>query len=271
MSTSDDPIEAPAHHAELPRVTLAGTWVHGVTMQQALDVVAASAARGEGGWVVTPNLDILHRLVHDASFAELIEPATLRLADGMPLVWASRVQGTPLPERVAGSDMILALCERAASDGLPVFLLGGDAGVADEAAEVLRARYESIDIRGTACPPFGFERNEAYYAGLIEQLRLAAPTIVFVALGCPKQEKLIARLRSDMPDAWYLGVGISFSFVTGDVARAPGWMRRIGLEWLHRLAQEPRRLARRYLVVGIPFAVRLLVGSAVARLRGRQD
>ncbi|MEO1716155.1 MAG: WecB/TagA/CpsF family glycosyltransferase [Planctomycetota bacterium] len=252
----------------LPTITLAGQRIHAVTMQQTLDAIAADAKHKLGGWVVTPNLDILHKLVHDESFRDLVAPASLFLPDGKPLIWASKLQRTPLPERVAGSDLISTLSERAASEGLSIFLLGGDPGAADEAADVLHTRHPDLTILGTECPPFGFENDAEYMTNLETKLTQANPDIVFVALGCPKQEKLITRLRPLLPNAWFLGVGISFSFLAGRVNRAPVWMQRTGLEWLHRLAQEPGRLARRYLVIGIPFAIRLLIGSMAARFRG---
>ncbi|MGP1271834.1 MAG: WecB/TagA/CpsF family glycosyltransferase [Phycisphaerales bacterium] len=260
---------AAAPPAEPPRVTLAGAWVHAITMQRALDHIEHESLAGRGGWVVTPNLDILHKLVHDEAFAALVAPASLRLPDGMPLVWASRIQGTPLPERVAGSDLVGRLAERAATAGLSVFLLGGDEGVAEMAAEVLIRRHPGLRIAGVECPPFGFERDEGYLERLTAMLREAKPDIVFVGLGCPKQERLIDRLRHELPSAWFLGIGISFSFLAGRVQRAPGWMQRVGLEWAHRLAQEPGRLAHRYLVVGIPFVIRLLVSAATTRIRER--
>lgn len=252
----------------LPTISLAGQRIHALTMQQTLDAITADAKASLGGWVVTPNLDILHKLVHDTSFRDLVTPASLFLPDGKPLIWASKLQGTPLPERVAGSDLISTLSERAASEGLSIFLLGGDPGAADEAAEVLRARHPTLNILGTECPPFGFESDADYLAKLETTLAEAKPDIVFVALGCPKQEKLITRLRPLLPAAWFLGVGISFSFLAGRVERAPKWMQKTGLEWLHRLAQEPGRLAKRYLIVGIPFAIRILIGSIATRFKG---
>lgn len=252
----------------LPTITLAGQRIHAVTMQQTLDAIAADARANLGGWVVTPNLDILHKLVHDHAFRELVAPATLFLPDGKPLIWASKLQCTPLPERVAGSDLISTLSARAEDESLSIFLLGGDPGAADEAAAVLRERHPNLTIAGTECPPFGFENDAEYIASLEATLAEARPDIVFVALGCPKQEKLIVRLSPLLPSAWFLGVGISFSFLAGRVQRAPGWMQKTGLEWVHRLAQEPGRLAKRYLVVGIPFALRLLTGSLTTRFRG---
>lgn len=257
-----------ATNAEPGRVHLAGAWVHKLTMSETVDRIDRAIGAHLGGWVLTPNLDILHKLTHDAAFASLVEPATIRVADGMPLVWASRIAGNPLPERVAGSDLVWRVCERAAPRGWRVFLLGGDEGVADRAARVLEARYPGLAVAGTHCPPFGFESNPDEMNAVRGALERARPEVVLVALGCPKQERLIVALRPDFPRAWFFGIGISLSFVTGDVRRAPPWVRRIGLEWLHRLIQEPGRLARRYLLVGIPFAARLLWGSVLARFRG---
>lgn len=266
-------LQSPASHPAdspdpaLPVVRLAGVAVHALRATQAVGHIVDSARRGRGGWVVTPNLDILRRLVHEPGFAQLCDGATLRLADGMPLVWASRLQRTPLPERVAGSDLIWSLSKAAADAALRVFLLGGNPGAADAAAEILRRRFPALVIAGTHCPPVGFESNPDLRRAVDTALNAADPHVVFVALGSPKQEKLIRELRGLFPGIWFLGIGISFSFVSGEVRRAPRWMQRIGLEWSHRLMQEPQRLFRRYLLDGIPFAVRLLVASFLAGLR----
>jgi N-acetylglucosaminyldiphosphoundecaprenol N-acetyl-beta-D-mannosaminyltransferase len=254
--------------AEPERISIVGAWVHRVTMQEAVDHIAESLEAGMGGWVVTPNLDILHKLTHDKEFAKLVEPSTLRLADGMPLVWASKLAGNPLPERVAGSDLVWNICKRAAQDGRSVYLLGGDEGIAVKAKGVLEEKYQGIRVAGTHCPPFGFENNTEEMQTIVCGLENSQPDIVLVALGCPKQERLIDKLRKEFPKTWFLGIGISLSFVTGDVQRAPGWCRKLGLEWAHRLIQEPKRLAHRYLVIGIPFAVKVLFASCTARFRG---
>jgi N-acetylglucosaminyldiphosphoundecaprenol N-acetyl-beta-D-mannosaminyltransferase len=237
--------------------------------ESAIDFVFSSLATSCGGWVITPNLDILRRLHRDPEFSRLCSGASLRLADGMPLVWASRLKGTPLPERVAGSDLIWTLSARAARDGRSVFFLGGNPGSAAAAAQKLSHMNPGLIVAGVECPPFGFESDPDYMRTLIERLQSARSDIVFVALGSPKQERLIVRLRELMPSTWFLGIGVSFSFVSGELRRAPVWLRRIGLEWVHRLLQEPRRLARRYLVDGIPFAVRLLMCSAFERFARR--
>lgn len=255
--------------APLPRIELLGVALHACTAAQASERLIACSQRGRGGWVLTPNLDILRRLRTDPAFARLCEGASLRLADGMPLVWASRLQGTPLPERVAGSDLIWRLSAAAADHRLPVFFLGGNPQTAEDAARILQGRNPSLLVAGTHCPPFGFESRPAEVRAIEEALLRARPAIVFVALGSPKQEQLIHGLISRHPACWFLGIGISFSFVSGEVARAPRWMRAVGLEWLHRLARDPRRLAKRYLLNGIPFGLRLLSVSAARGLRAR--
>lgn len=248
-------------------IDLLGIHLHVVDEQRCVEHVIDHAVTGEGGWVVTPNLDILRRCARDESMAAIVARADLAVADGMPLVWASRLQQTPLPERVAGSSLISTLSAAAADHGLSVFLLGGAPGTAEAAAKVLQRRSSHLDIAGTYCPPVGFETNRIELATIEQRLLEAQPDIVFVALGFPKQERLIERMAYVLPHAWWLGVGISFSFLTGDVRRAPLWVQRTGLEWLHRLFQEPRRLGRRYLIHGLPFAATLLATSALRGLR----
>lgn len=269
---NEDPGSA---QVNLPAVRLAGVVFHAVTEAQCIEHMISRSLAGCGGWVVTANLDHLRRLVREESYAQLCAGATMVVADGMPLIWASRIQGTPLPERVAGSTMTWKFSVAAADRGRSVFLLGGSPGTADAAAKVLRERSPDLRIAGTHCPPMGFERDQTKIDQIVELLVSARPDIIYVGLGSPKQEQLIKDLRSLLPGAWWIGVGVSFSFLSGDVRRAPRWMQRLGLEWVHRLVQEPRRLAGRYLVQGCPFAARLLAGAAVRRLRaafgGRKD
>lgn len=253
---------------DLPTIDMMGVELHAVTQQQAVEHILSELDAGRGGMLVTPNLDHLYRCVNDLSFAALVGEADLVVADGMPLVWAARVQGTPLPARVAGSDLIWSLSEAAARRKRSVYLLGGAPGTAESAAKVLVDKYPELTVAGVYCPPMGFERDPAETARIAEQLRAARPDIVYVALGSPKQERLICSIRSALPQAWWLGVGISFSFVCGEVNRAPRWMQRVGLEWLHRLVQEPRRLFKRYILQGLPFVPRLLAHAAWRRVTG---
>jgi len=246
-----------------PIVELNGVKLHAVTEAQVISHIISELDAGRGGVVVTPNLDHLRRYLHDLSFGALIAEADLVVADGMPLVWASRLQGTPLPERVPGSTLISSLSSAAGLKEKSIFLLGGDPGTADGAAAALKAKFPHCIIAGTYCPLFGFEKDYAQLSLIIQALSDSKPDIVYVALGSPKQEKLIAQLRPVLPDAWWIGVGNSFSFLAGHVKRAPVWMQKTGLEWTHRLFQEPRRLFRRYLIVGVPFAASLLSRATI--------
>jgi N-acetylglucosaminyldiphosphoundecaprenol N-acetyl-beta-D-mannosaminyltransferase len=248
----------------LPTILLHGVRFHAIDEQKCIEHILYEIEAGRGGFVVTPNVDHLARAGQDVSFAALIAEANLVVADGMPLVWASRLQGTPLPQRVAGSDLISSLSAAAAGQGKSIFLLGGDSGTADAAAAVLRDRYPQLKIAGKLCPAVGFEKDEAEIQRITSELQAAKPDIIFVALGSPKQERLIDRMRGTLPATWWLGVGVSFSFLCGNVRRAPVWMRNCGLEWTHRLIQEPKRLFKRYIIVGVPFAGWLL-GRATMR------
>jgi N-acetylglucosaminyldiphosphoundecaprenol N-acetyl-beta-D-mannosaminyltransferase len=189
------------------------------------------------------------------------------VADGMPLVWASRLQGTPLPERVAGSNLAWSASAVAANRRAAVFLLGGNPGVATEASRRLVAAVPGLRVVGTFSPPFGFERDPGAVPEMVQRIAESEARMVLVGLSFPKQELLIEQLRRACPDVWFLGVGISLSFIAGDVGRAPRWMQVHGLEWAHRLSQEPRRLAKRYLVHGLPFALRLLGSALQARAK----
>ncbi len=231
--------------------------------------IVDSAASGEGGWVVTPNVDILRRWHRDAAFRATVSGATLFTPDGAPIVWASRLQRDPLPGRLAGSDLFVDLYVRAVRAGLRVALIGGNPGSAEAAVSKLEHahRLPGGCVR-THCPPFGFERNEIEMQKIDDLLRQWRPAIVFVGLGSPKQENLIHGLRSRHPCGWYLGVGVSFSFVAGEIRRAPVWMRRSGLEWLHRVIQEPGRLARRYFISGMPFVIGLWCRALARSLCG---
>jgi N-acetylglucosaminyldiphosphoundecaprenol N-acetyl-beta-D-mannosaminyltransferase len=250
------------------RVRIMGAPMAVVTEAAAVQTIIDAAEAGRGHWTITANLDHLRRYHCEPLAKSLIDDADLVVADGMPLIWASRLAGEPLPERVSGSSMVWSICEEVSTRGQSVFLLGGDPGVAERAADVFRDRYPGLDIAGTTCPPVGFEDDEQELERIRHQIIKAAPQIVFVALGFPKQDVLIRSLRSSLPYASFLGVGISLSYATGDVSRAPGWICGLGLEWAYRLSQEPtRRLARRYLVHGLPFGLRLMASALLRRIR----
>ncbi len=261
--TSETTREAPR------RMSLMGAPMDIVTESQAVDEIVAAAERGMGHWTITANLDHLRLYHHSPTEKQLIDEADLVVADGTPVVWASRLAGEPLPERVSGSSMVWSICEAARQRGQAVFLIGGDPGVAARAASVLRGTYPGLAISGTSSPRAGFEHDEQEIARILEQMTQGTPQILFVALGFPKQDLLIRTLREYLPAASFLGVGISFSYVTGDLSRPPAWVCNVGLEWAYRLLQEPtHRLVRRYILDGVPFALQLMTSAARYRARG---
>jgi N-acetylglucosaminyldiphosphoundecaprenol N-acetyl-beta-D-mannosaminyltransferase len=264
------------------RVSLGGLPVGGLgidplTEAEVVAYVRRALDAGDGGWIVTPNVDILRMATVDPLLCKELNDADLVVADGAPLVWAARLAGTPLPERVAGSDLIWSLSQGLARDGRSVYLLGGTpapAGTgrlegAHRAAIALTTAYPGLRIAGHASPRYGFDTRPDELAEVCAELVEAKPDLVYVGLGFPRQERLIARLRADLPGAWFLGCGAAINFVAGDVPRARPWLRRAGLEWLDRLAREPGRLAGRYLRRDLPFATALLARAGLARLSRR--
>jgi len=241
-------------------VELAGVAFHALTEEETVDRVRGALAQGAGGRILTPNVDILRQ--DPAPYAA---DASLVVADGMPLVWASRLAGRPLPERVAGSSLIWSLSRALSVDGRSAFLLGGapPSGWA-RAADALRATCPALRVAGLS-PAFGFDADPARFARVRDAIVAASPDLVFVGLGFPRQEEVISRLRPVLPGAWFLGCGAAIDFVAGDRRRAPQWMQRNGLEWLYRLGSEPRRLAGRYLRHDAPYAARLLANAAARR------
>jgi N-acetylglucosaminyldiphosphoundecaprenol N-acetyl-beta-D-mannosaminyltransferase len=248
-------------------VELCGMPIASVDGGRLVDHVFDELRADRGGWLVTANLDFMRRYVRDPAARALYASADVRVADGMPLVWASWLLGTPLPERVAGSALVVPMCARAAREQQRVYLLGGDPAANEAAAQRLLADMPGLAIVGRSAPKISAEPTLAELEPVLAELRASQASIVFVAFGSPKQERVIAALRAELPQAWWIGVGISFSFVAGHVKRAPLILQRLGLEWLHRLAQEPRRLFRRYLLEDLPFAFELLAVVTRDRLR----
>ena len=199
--------------------------------------------------VVTPNVDHLVKLhrTADPAVTAAYRAADLTLADGTPVVAASRWFGSPVPERVPGSDLVPALLASATAEHpLTVFLLGAGPGVAEVAANHVARDWPHAEVVGTHCPPLGFERDDAENARILALLDAARPDVLVVGLGFPKQEKWVHAHRDRLACGTALCVGATIDFLAGNVARAPRWLGRVGLEWVFRLGLEPRRLAGRY-------------------------
>ncbi len=198
-------------------------------------------------YVVTPNVDHALLLRDSAPLRRAYEQADLVLADGMPIVWASRLLGRPLPQRVTGADLVPALLDAADSNRpLRVYLLGAGPGVAERAAAAIEKRWPAVRVVGTYSPPMGFENDEAENAKILRQIDAAAPDVLVVGLGAPKQELWVHAHRHGLRAKVALCVGATIDFLAGEKPRAPAWMRATGLEWLFRVASEPKRLLTRY-------------------------
>ncbi|GEJ58059.1 WecB/TagA/CpsF family glycosyltransferase [Anaeromyxobacter diazotrophicus] len=236
------------------RFVLGAVPVDRVTAAEALDRIGALVEAGRGGAVFTPNVDHVVLASRVPDLARAYAAADLSLADGVPVVWASRLLGAPVPEKVSGSDLLLPLVERAAARGWRTYLLGGAPGVADEAAARLRARFPALVVAGADAPRLTVDGAGDESAAALARLAAARPQLVLVALGAPKQELWIHRHRAALAPAVAVGVGAALDFAAGRVRRAPRWVSRAGLEWLWRLAREPRRLWRRYLMQDPAFA-----------------
>ena len=251
------------------RVQVARLGFDPLTEREVIETVREGWASSRGGSIIPVNVDVARMAARQPGLAALIDAGSLVVADGMPLVWASRAAGRALPERVTGSSLVFSLSEAAAADGRSVYLLGGAEGVPDAAAAALCTRFGGLRVAGTDSPPPGFDAAEDGVRRAIGGILAAAPDLVFVGLGFPRQERLIERLRQELPGSWYLACGGGITMAAGVTRRAPPLVQRLGLEWVHRLALEPRRLARRYLRDDLPFAVSMLARTAAARLTGR--
>lgn len=238
--------------------------------EEVVDLVCEALSVGRGGRIVTVNVDRLRGLTLEPSTRRLVEPDVVLVADGMPLVWASRLQGDALPGRVNGTNLLFALCEAAATQHLPVFLLGAPPGIGAKAAHNLREKFPDLSVFGTLSPPLGFEFQAGSMSELAHALAPMGPGIVFCAFGFPKEEMVMASLSAANSDQWFVTCGGSLEMLVGAKRRAPAWMQATGLEWLVRLVQEPRRLAGRYLKRDLPYLVGLMGRCVVVRYRKRK-
>jgi N-acetylglucosaminyldiphosphoundecaprenol N-acetyl-beta-D-mannosaminyltransferase len=226
-------------------IALLGVPVDGVTMQDTIDRVESFVLQGGFHQVATANADYLTRALEDAELREILASCDLVVADGMPLVWASRILGAPLPERVTGADLVPQLLALSARKGYRVFLFGGTEEANARAIANAEAQYPGLCFAGSLAPEIK-PLEEFDNDSILAAIDAAKPDILLVALGNPKQEKWIHRNRHRLNVPVSIGVGGTVDFLAGRLPRAPRWMQAAGAEWVYRLVQEPRRLAGRY-------------------------
>lgn len=237
----------------MQKIKIGKAHIDNVTLQEAISIIGNMIESDSKTYVVTPNLDHIVKLEKDDDFVKCYDAAGLVLADGTPLVLASRILRTPLKGRVTGSDLFPALCKFAADKGFKVFFLGGLDGVAQKAAQILMAKFEGLIVVGTYSPPFGFDKDEKENNKILAMINAVHPQLLFVGVGAPKQEKWMYRNIHALQINVALGIGASFDFEAGTIKRAPLWVRNVGMEWLWRFLNEPRRLFRRYFIDSAQF------------------
>lgn len=241
-----------------------GCRVDAVTLDEALEVLSRFIASGKPHHIVTLNAEMAYRALHDPEFRNIINRAGLVTPDGAGIVWAAHMLGSPVPERVAGIDLVQALAVRAAKEGWRLFLYGGAPGVAEEAARRLKKRYPGLNILGTSHGYLSPKEEEE----LLQNLRKTPPDVLLVALGSPKQEYWIARHLAELGIPVAIGVGGSLDVLAGRTKRAPRFMQRLGLEWLYRVMREPRRVKR---ILALPkFMIAVLAEARKERRRRRK-
>jgi N-acetylglucosaminyldiphosphoundecaprenol N-acetyl-beta-D-mannosaminyltransferase len=248
-----------------PVPTLMDMPINAVTHSAAVELVCASIAVGRGGMVLTPNIDILRQYLESDHLRTVFDRTDLLVADGMPLVVALRLQRTPVPERITGTDLLWALCGGAADAGLAVLLAGGRPGDAARAADRLRAELPDLKVQTHPC--FVTPDTEAAELAVLERTVVEAnPDVVFIGLPFLTQVAVMTELSRILPATWFVGVGSSFDLINGDRSRPPRWLQRLCLEWAWRLTRQPQ-MWRRYLVQDMPIAVRLVASALRTRWR----
>jgi N-acetylglucosaminyldiphosphoundecaprenol N-acetyl-beta-D-mannosaminyltransferase len=230
--------------------------IHALAMADVLGLLEQFVETRRPHQIVTVNLDFVRLARRDPAFRRAVNLADLAVADGMPLVWLSRLMGQTLPERIAGIDLLEAAAALAAGRGYRVYLLGAAPGIADAAAQELVRRYPALKIAGTYAPPHG-EFSATENENMLARVRAAGADMLFVAFGAPRQDTWIREHLQGLGVPLCMGVGGSFNFLAGQQPRAPRWVQQAGLEWVHRLVHEPRRLWKRYLLGDLPILARI--------------
>ena len=243
------------------RVNVLGVGVSAINMSDALTAIDRWVACGAHRYICVTGVHGVMESQADPTLRDIHNRAGLVTPDGMPLVWLSWLRGYGEVERVYGPDLMLACCGASVSKGYRHFFYGGGPGVPERLAAQLLTRFPGLQIAGTWSPPFR-ELTQAEETSLIDRIGAAEPDIVWVGLSTPKQERWMARYVDRLRVPVLIGVGAAFDMHAGLKKQAPRWMQRSGLEWLFRLAIEPRRLWRRYLINNPWFVWQLLLQSS---------
>lgn len=238
-----------------------GSRLDATSYTDACDRIQTWATSGQSCYVIAANVHVVMTAYWDAQYRTVVNQAALVTPDGMPLVWGLRQLGVKNQPRVYGPDLMLAWCDRAAEQNIPVYFYGGSNATLTALTQNLTQRFPKLPIAGWYSPPFR-PLSAAEEQVDIERIQATGAQVVFVGLGCPKQEYWMARQQGKLP-AVMVGVGAAFAFHSGEVAQAPRWMMKLGLEWTYRLSREPRRLWRRYLLNNPAFV--LLFGGQLLR------
>ncbi len=231
-----------------------------LTEPETVDTIDRAIARGQKVRHVVVNVAKLVACRRDPDLRHTIESADIVNVDGMGIVWGARVCGIPVPERVTGIDLMCALLQRSAERGYRTYFLGSRADVLSEAVRAMRKQYPGLQIAG--CHDGYFKQDEE--AMVVDEIRVTGADLIFIAMPSPQKERFSSRNFPNLDAPFIMGVGGSLDVIAGYVDRAPRWMQRAGLEWAHRLMQEPRRMWRRYLVTNAIFAA--LVACELCRL-----
>jgi N-acetylglucosaminyldiphosphoundecaprenol N-acetyl-beta-D-mannosaminyltransferase len=243
------------------RITLMGCEVDNLTMEETLCKVEGFIQSGRPHQHVVVNVDKLVKASRDQELRRIINECALVNVDGMPVVWASRLLGKPLKERVAGVDLFEALMRRAGEKGWRVFLLGAREEVVSAVRDTYQRKYPALRICGYRN---GYWKGEQEEAAVVEQIRASQADLLFVAISSPKKEHFLGRYQAEMKIPFAMGVGGTFDVAIGRVKRAPLWMQNAGLEWFYRFLQEPRRMFRRYFIDDMAF-IWLFIKEAARR------
>jgi N-acetylglucosaminyldiphosphoundecaprenol N-acetyl-beta-D-mannosaminyltransferase len=230
-----------------PRVNVLGVGISAINLDLALAAIEQALADKRRGYICVTDVHAVMEAQADEDLRRIFNGSFLTTPDGMPMVWAGRLAGRHEMSRVYGPDLMLLLCDRLRAQGYSHFLLGGREGVAAELGEKLSARFPGLKVVGTYTPPFR-ALDPVEEEDLLRRVGEVKPDIIWVGISTPKQERFMAKYRGRLDATLLIGVGAAFDFHTGRVRQAPPWIQRSGFEWLFRLACEPRRLWRRYLL-----------------------